>query len=563
MTHIAAKDSSLAAKNDADIICDYKTDLTILDRAVRDADEEIYLALGTYNANGGVAQDGTRYLRPAHGVTIRAEPGAVLLADQAVCRIALDQDHVSLIGLSTRGWIGIQASASNLTLDGVSVTQSLVDGQHLDFQGRGGCTSAIQFWGDPRGVMHDITLTNIMVRDSFHHGIGFHLSGASTGAGPGLGTFRDVRLENFDLLNCGSGYIGGGEKDWSCAMDCDTGNVLRWIIKNGRVRDSWQTGLHWDGSWTESRPDHSDDHIQNIEDLVVEGVSIWSAGQRSNTKPLERYQSGIYAQSGTFRRIRTYNCYNCGMLLGNEVANSLVVEDFVDDASTIGMAVEYGGAGAKIQATLMDNLKRAYIGVGNNAQVDLTLVNPPKGPVLLGQMTKRIYAEAPGHAGDMTRYLNTSYNMRHSQYVIRTDLPAGTIWTIPSQSTPPKIQIVALGGVEVPVVVEVPAVEQTPPVVPVPATPGPETAAVASFTITPASAHVGDQVRFRVTPAPGKSIKSAWWTFDADGHYESWNSRDVNPSFFYPRAGTFTPLVILNYTDGTTEVHNSPGVKIA
>jgi len=75
----------------------------------------------------------------------------------------------------------------------------------------------------------------------------------------------------------------------------------------------------------------------------------------------------------------------------------------------------------------------------------------------------------------------------------------------------------------------------------------------ASISVAPTSARPGDQIRFMVTPMAGKTIRSAWWTFDMVGHYGTWNSREVNPSFFYPKAGTYTPLVKLIYTDGSTQ----------
>jgi hypothetical protein len=75
----------------------------------------------------------------------------------------------------------------------------------------------------------------------------------------------------------------------------------------------------------------------------------------------------------------------------------------------------------------------------------------------------------------------------------------------------------------------------------------------ASFTAAPLTASHGSAVKFTVTPASGKSISAAWWSFDAPAHLNTWNSRAVNPTFFYPSAGTFSPLVKLTYTDGSAE----------
>jgi hypothetical protein len=86
-------------------------------------------------------------------------------------------------------------------------------------------------------------------------------------------------------------------------------------------------------------------------------------------------------------------------------------------------------------------------------------------------------------------------------------------------------------------------------------TPTPTTPASggASFVAAPTTAPKGAAVKFTVTPKSGKTIKSAWWSFDADKHLNTWNSRNVNPTFYYPAKGTFSPLVKLTYTDGSTE----------
>jgi subtilisin family serine protease len=65
---------------------------------------------------------------------------------------------------------------------------------------------------------------------------------------------------------------------------------------------------------------------------------------------------------------------------------------------------------------------------------------------------------------------------------------------------------------------------------------------------------VGTAVRFKVTPRAGKTIRAAWWSFDSPDHLYTWNSRVINPTFFYPVRGTFSPYVQLTYTDGTTDV---------
>jgi len=75
----------------------------------------------------------------------------------------------------------------------------------------------------------------------------------------------------------------------------------------------------------------------------------------------------------------------------------------------------------------------------------------------------------------------------------------------------------------------------------------------ASFTAAPLSAPKGSAVTFALSPAAGKTVASAWWSFDAPAHLNTWNSRAINPTFFYPAAGTYSPLVKITYTDGSTE----------
>ena len=81
----------------------------------------------------------------------------------------------------------------------------------------------------------------------------------------------------------------------------------------------------------------------------------------------------------------------------------------------------------------------------------------------------------------------------------------------------------------------------------------------ASFTASPPTALKGSAVKFTVTPASGKVVKAAWWSFDATAHLTTWNSRVVHPTFYYPAKGTFSPLVKLIYTDGSTETVQRTG----
>ncbi len=100
-----------------------------------------------------------------------------------------------------------------------------------------------------------------------------------------------------------------------------------------------------------------------------------------------------------------------------------------------------------------------------------------------------------------------------------------------------------------------PAGTGTPTPTPSVTTPTPTpVAGVGSFTAAPLSAPPkGSAVKFTLSPAAGKTVASAWWSFDAPAHLNSWNSRATNPTFYYPAAGTFSPLVKITYTDGSSE----------
>ena len=93
-------------------------------------------------------------------------------------------------------------------------------------------------------------------------------------------------------------------------------------------------------------------------------------------------------------------------------------------------------------------------------------------------------------------------------------------------------------------------------------TPTPPVTGSANFVAVPTTAAHGSTFKFTLTPAPGKTVASAWWSFDAPSHLNTWNSRNVNPTFFYYIPGTYSPLVKITYTDGSTEeVHRVNYIK--
>lgn len=77
----------------------------------------------------------------------------------------------------------------------------------------------------------------------------------------------------------------------------------------------------------------------------------------------------------------------------------------------------------------------------------------------------------------------------------------------------------------------------------------------AYFIAVPDTLKTGNKIKFTLIPASGKTVKSTWWSFDAEKHLKTWNSRARNPNFFYPRwaSGFQSPLVKITYKDGSTE----------
>ena len=107
------------------------------------------------------------------------------------------------------------------------------------------------------------------------------------------------------------------------------------------------------------------------------------------------------------------------------------------------------------------------------------------------------------------------------------------------------------------------ATQPVTPVITTTVTPTTPSSGSGNFVAVPTTARKGAAVKFTVAASPGKTIKSVWWSFDADKHLNTWNSRNTNPTFFYPAIGTFSPLVKITYTDNSVEeIKKSLYVKI-
>lgn len=580
---VAASDSSAEDKATANAVCSGSNDRTILQRAWGRPGERVYLLDGTYHVDCGAnGVDGNPYLYPAAGVIIIGGPGVILQATNGICRITVQHENVHIFGLTCRGYVAIQwyCTANHLTIEDTSITHSLDGKTYLPFGKRGGATAAFMGWGSVGKTMTGITIRNCTATMTYHHGFSLNL-----GNGPEGGGFKDILIEGCKAISCGSGQETSpgknavqGDRDWSCGFDIpDAGDITNLHVLNCDSFDSWQDEFHIDGSW--------DGHRQRCTNVVFENCTATNAGQRSGHTPTELYQSGFYVQDALLINCKTRNCKKAGYLLKNEHSGAAVLEGCSSDGDAYSLVSEVGGSGAVVtNFTSTGATRRALQMVGSNVKITGFKIERFAGkgkPVLMGLYERLEFVDAPSHAKDLARYRGITYNVNGtmdflSDSLTRTgdliEVHAGSrvdmsrinlsCWTpAPEPGTDPIVPSAD------PVVIVTPPRTEPLPAVPdssdpvIPPIPAQKNA---SFTVTPLSGRVGDRIRFKVIPAVGKTIKSAWWTFDANAYMETWNSRDVNPSFYFQRAGTFSPLVKITYTDGTQEtVKMAGGVKIS
>lgn len=70
MIVIAARNASLAHKVGADPVCDGRSDVAVLGKALAGPDREVMLTIGGFEKKAGFNAAGTRNLRSAQAVTI-------------------------------------------------------------------------------------------------------------------------------------------------------------------------------------------------------------------------------------------------------------------------------------------------------------------------------------------------------------------------------------------------------------------------------------------------------------------------------------------------------------
>ena len=435
---IAARDSSTADRAGADIVCDGRTDVAVLAKALSVPDREVVLTAGRFDVNAGTAPDGTRYLRPAAGVTIRgAGPGLTrLVAEREPCRIAVDAPGVTVANLGGYGYVGVQDAADRFTCEDVYLVHSLDGRTYLPFGRKGGCTAAFMVWGRRGRTLRQLTFRRCTALMSYHHGFSMNLAGALEGGG-----FADVLFEQCHAISAGSGFEGKdgvpGVRDWSCGFDIpDAGDVERMIVRDCQAIDCWQDGFHLDGSWN--------GHRQIVKDVLFERCRAAACGHRSGTVPAELYQSGFYVQSATLIECVAERCRKAGFLCKNQEPGGLVLEDCSDTGSAYGLVIEYGGERARVEGFVSDGAtRRALQMVGNEAEVGITILNfaGSDRPVLLGITERLEFVDAPGHIEHLKRYRSRGYAMKGNRIAIATDRDTDVI-----EVHPPSRGSVSLGG---------------------------------------------------------------------------------------------------------------------
>jgi hypothetical protein len=400
---ISPKNCPTQDKRSADLVLDGETDIPKLAAECAKPDRTISILTGTINGNGGVIPDGSRYLRPGPGVTIRgAGPGQTIIeAAGAPCRIEIPETSpgVTLSGFSGAGYFGIQNYASQFTCEDVEITHSLDDRTYLPFGKAGGCTAAFMNWGRDGQVLSDLIYRRCIARMAYHHGFSCNT------AGKGAATFQRVTFDECQAISCGSGQEGGGAADWSCGFDLiDTGHLLGLTVRKCRAFDSWQSGFHTDGSW--------EGHEQRTADLLFEDCISEGNGQRSETTPAELYQCGYYLQDHvTLNRCQAKNNRKAGYLLKNEQPATVLLTSCSDEGSAYGLVIEYGGGGLVARQFISTGAtRRALQATATSADLEIGIIRfAGQGkPVLLGITERLEFVDAPVHVAGLARYREIS-----------------------------------------------------------------------------------------------------------------------------------------------------------
>ncbi|MEN6342134.1 MAG: hypothetical protein ABFC89_06190 [Methanospirillum sp.] len=417
---IAARHAPAVERDRADLVCDGKTDVALLVKALDGTYDTVALTAGRFNASGGHAPDGSRRIRIAEGVTVRGVgPGLTrLVAQDEPCRVIADAPGATVANLGGYGYVGIEVHADRFTAEDVYLTHSLDGSSYLDFGRKGGCTAAFMAWGREGRTLRDLTFRRCSVERSYHHGFSLNLAGASEGGG-----FANILYDQCHAICAGSGL-----ERWSCGFDIpDAGDIEGLMVRDCQAIDCFQDGFHLDGSW--------DGHRQRAENVLFERCRAQACGHRSGTGPAELYQSGFYVQSATLIECHAERCRKAGFLCKNEEAGGLTLIDCSDAGSGYGLVIEYGGNGAKVKGFVSTGAgRRGLQMVGNDAEVEVEVRNFAGSgrPVLLGCTERLEFVDAPGHIADLARYRARGYAMTGNRIAIAIDRPMEVVEVHPS-----------------------------------------------------------------------------------------------------------------------------------
>ncbi len=348
-----------------------------------------------------------------------AGPGLTrIVAESEPCRIVADAPGATVANLGGFGYVGLEVHADRFTAEDVYVTNSLDGKTYLDFGRKGGCTGAFMAWGRRGKTLRNLTFRRCSVERSYHHGFSLNLAGANEGGG-----FANILYDQCHAISAGSGFEGGGKRDWSCGFDIpDAGDVEGLTVRDCWAVNCWQDGFHLDGSW--------DSHHQKAKDVLFERCHALNCGHRSGTLPAELYQSGFYVQSARLVDCHAVRCRKAGFLCKNEESNGLTIEDCSDTGSAYGLVVEYGGERMTVKDFVSDGAtRRALQMVGSDAEVEVEVRNfaGTGKPVLLGVTERLEFVDAPGHVADLARYRARGYAMKGNRIAIVVDRPMAVL----------------------------------------------------------------------------------------------------------------------------------------
>ncbi len=443
---------------------DGKTDMTVFAGLAKKAGIDLTILDGTVNLNGGASGDasGGGYVRPGKGATITGSKKTVMAAPNSIVRMTIDQPDVSLANLDFqgRGHVQVFGTSGNVLLDHVRVCQADANGNHIDLKGN--CTAGFLFYARPGQTLRGVNLHFCSAERTYHHGMSMHVYGAQEG-----GTFADFLFEDCLAFMCGMADRAPRNgattpidlRNWATGINtADTGNVLDCELVRVRAENAVQSGFHCDGEWT--------GHAQKIVNLIYQECVAVRNGTRCAPGMVEKFRAGFYGQSGQYINCRAEGNAGPGFAYKNQKSRELVVKGCRDTGSLYGMVCEYAAPNAEVEFTSIGAKRCAFLGqVTSGGSLDLTVIDPPKNPIVFGRTIRSDYIDCPNHAAEVAgKYAAYGYALDGSKIVIRYEgtKPVYEVYTKSKLNGSPTFVRLETGTIEIP--------DEKPPVV-IPDTP--------------------------------------------------------------------------------------------